>query len=110
MEAECVAAEHRAVEACRLAEQRRREREAVLAAEEEAERRAVEKAERRAKRKAEKKRREEEEAMGRVASGSKSKRVTEEMEDAEMGGDEGEDEDEACWNCRSRSIPCKRTR
>ena len=88
----------------RLAEQRRREREAVLAAEEEAERWAMEKVERRAKRKEEKKKREEEETLGRVASGSKPKRVMEEPEDAEMG------EDEACWNCRSRSIPCRRTR
>ena len=95
-EAEQVAAEHRVVEA------RRREREVVLAAEEEAERQAVEKAERKAKRRAEKKKKEE--MLGRVASRSKQKRVAEDAEDAEMDGDE------ACWNCRSRSIPCKRTR
>ena len=76
-------------------------------AEEAEERWAAEKAERRARKKAEKRRREEQEMLG-VASGSKTKRVTEETEDAEMGGDE--DEDDACWNCRSRSIPCKRTR
>ena len=86
------------------AEARRIERKAVLAAEEEMERRAAEKAERKAKRRAEKKKKEEEETLGRVASRSKQKRVTEDAEDAEMDGDE------ACWNCRSRSIPCKRTR
>ena len=75
-----------------------------MAAEEEAERQAVEKAERRAKRRAEKKKKEEEETLGRVASGSRPKRVTKEMEDAEMR------DDEACWNCRSRNIPCRKTR
>ena len=91
-----MAAECRVVEACRI------EREAVLVAEEEMERRAAEKAERKAKRRAEKKKKEE--MLGRVASRSKQKRVAEDAEDAEMDGDE------ACWNCRSRSISCKRTR
>ena len=42
--------------------------------------------------------------MGRVASGSRPKRVMEETEDTEMG------DDEACWKCRSRNIPCRKTR
>ena len=49
-----------------------------------------------------------EETLGRVASGSKQKGVAEEAEDAEM--DEDKDEDEACWNCRSRTMPCRKTR
>ena len=64
------------------------------------EQQATEKAERKAKRRAERKRRAEEEIMG--ASSSKRPRVaTEELEETEEG---------ACWNCRSRSIPCKRIR
>ena len=99
-EEEQVAAECRAEQARWLAEQRHRERQALLDAEEEAEQRAMEKAEWKAKRRAEKKRRAEEEIMG--ASSSKRPRVaTEELEDAEEG---------ACWNCRSRSMPCKRIR
>ena len=98
-EEEQVAAE----EARRENERKCRERQAILDEEEEAERRAAEKAERRARRKAEK-RRKEEATMGMVARGSQTKMVMEESEDVEMGADE------ACWNCRSRSIPCKRTR
>ena len=60
----------------------------------------MEKVERKAKRRATKKRRAEEEIMG--ASSLKRPRVAmEEPEDMEEG---------ACWNCRSRSIPCKRIR
>ena len=93
-EEEQVAAERRAEEARRL------ERQALLDAEEEAEQRATEKVEQKVKRRAERKRRAKEEIMG--ASSLKRPRVaTEEPEDMEEG---------ACWNCRSRSIPCKRIR
>ena len=75
----------------------------MLDAAEEAERQAVEKAARKARRRAEKQRREEEElmrGMGTVARSSKR---------VETEGPE-EDMDEACWNCRSWNITCKKIR
>ena len=97
-----------AEEAARVAEEARRraEAQAILDAAEEAERQATEKAARKAQRRAEKQRKEEEEVMrGMGVVAGSSKRV-------EMGGPEEteEDADEACWNCRSRNITCKKTR
>ena len=97
-----------AEEAARVAEEARRraEAQAILDVAEKAERRAVEKAARKAQRRAEKQRKEEEELMrGMGAVAGLSKRVeTEGPEEME------EDAEEACWNCRSRNIICKRIR
>ena len=97
-----------AEEAARVAEEacRRAEAQAILDTAEKAERLAAEKAARKARRRAEKQRKEEEELMrGMGAVAGSSKRV-------EMEGPEETEEgaDEACWNCRSRNITCKRIR
>ena len=67
---------------------------------------AVEKVARKARMRAEKQRKEEEEVMrGMGVLAGSLKRV-------ETGGPEEteEDADEACWNCRSRNITCKKIR
>ena len=97
-----------AEEAARVAEEARRraEAQAILDVAEKVERRAAEKAARKAQKRAEKQRKEEEELMRGmgVVAGSSKRVETEVPEETE------EDADEACWNCRSRNIPCKRIR
>ena len=101
--AEELAQAEAAEEAARVAEEAR---QAILDAAEKVERRAAEKVARKARKRAEKQRKEEEELMrGMGAVAGSSKRIeTEGPEETE------EDADEACWNCRSRNIPCKRIR